>query len=75
MRKNDNRSRKAEQKKGEAEEKDVAGNDETKKFIKRLEIQRKLLDNLMDFTTIQSHQTNSAVIITSENKPTGINNN
>jgi hypothetical protein len=75
MRKRDKRSGQVGQKKVESEENDADSSNETKKFIKRLEIQRKLLDNLMDLTAIQVPQIGEEEIKTLEIKTTNINKN
>jgi hypothetical protein len=56
-------------KKIEPEERETDEKGEIKKFIKRLEIQRKLLDNLVDLTTIKTQQTADAVEKSLEIRP------
>lgn len=56
MRKKDKYPERVSQKKVESEEKNVEEDDETGKFIKRLEIQRKLLNNFIDLTKSQNSQ-------------------
>ena len=56
MQKENNRANVPGRKKGELEEENVDYEDETDKFINRLAIQRKLLNNFVDLTMNQAPQ-------------------